>query len=146
MAGLCGVFAMVGVITTMRRWLLSSEQLATSQTHPEKIVQRLAEVSGAGTLDGRTRRRLGDLVHFGYGATWGAALAFAVRSRDIRIGRDGTTLGLGLWTFGFNLLLPVLKAHPGPWTWRHREFALTLAAHGAYGLTTAAVLHHFRNR
>lgn len=145
-AGLIGVSAMVGVITTLRRWLLTSDQLAQSQTHPEKIVQRLAEVSGAGVLDDQTRRRGGDVLHFGYGAVWGAVLAWSVRSRDVRIARDGLTLGLGLWAFGFNVLLPTLGAHPGPWTWRRREFALTLSAHAAYGVATAAALRHLRPR
>lgn len=137
---------MVGVITTLRRWLLSSDQLAASQTHPEKIVQRVADISGIGTLEDQTRRRSGDIVHFGYGAAWGAILATVVRSRDIRIGRDGLALGLGLWAFGFNVLLPVLRAHRGPWTWHRREFVLTLSAHAAYGVTTAAALRHLRGR
>ncbi|MFV2039033.1 MAG: hypothetical protein ACC660_02200 [Acidimicrobiales bacterium] len=145
-AGLIGVCAMVGVITTLRRWLLSSDQLAGSQTHPEKIVQRVADISGIGPLDDQIRRRSGDILHFGYGAAWGAVLATAVRSRDVRIGKDGLALGLGLWAFGFNVLLPVLGAHPGPWAWRRREFALTLSAHAAYGITTAAALRHLRGR
>lgn len=139
-AGLAGVAAMAGVITTMRRWLLTSEQLAASRTHPEKIVQRIADTMGAGELDDQTRRRLGDIIHFGYGATWGAILSIRTSDREIRIGRDGLTLGLGLWVFGFNVLLPLIRAHPGSWTWKRREFALTLAAHTTYGLTTAAAL------
>lgn len=137
---------MVGVITTLRRWLLSSDQLAASQTHPEKIVQRVADISGIGLLDDQTRRRGGDVLHFGYGAACGAVLATAVRSRDIRVGKDGLALGLGLWAFGFNVLLPALGAHPGPWTWRRREFVLTLSAHAAYGVATAAALRHLRGR
>ena len=137
---------MVGVITTLRRWLLTSEQLAQSQTHPEKIVQRLADIAGSGELGDRTRRRYGDLLHFGYGALWGSILAWTVRSRDVRVTRDGATLGLGLWVFGFNVLLPALGAHRGPWTWRRREFVLTLSAHTAYGVMTAAALRHLRPR
>lgn len=139
-AGLIGVAAMAGVITTMRRWLLTSGQLAASQTHPEKIVQRIAHIGGAGDLDARTRRRLGDLIHFGYGATWGVVLARITSDRPIRIARDGLALGLGLWAFGFNVLLPAIGAHPGTWTWKRREFALTLAAHTTYGIATAAAL------
>ena len=143
-AGTLGVVAMVGVITTLRRWLLSSEQLASSQTHPEKMVQRLSDIVGTGTLEDRDRRRLGDAVHFGYGAMWGIVLDRLSRSREVRISRDGLALGLGLWAFGFNVLLPALGAHPGTWTWRRREFVLTLSAHVAYGLTTAAALRGLR--
>lgn len=145
-AGLSGVAAMAGVITTMRRWLLTSEQLAASQTHPEKIVQRMAEVLGVGALDDQTRRRLGDIIHYGYGASWGMVLARATRGRSLDIGRDGLVLGLGLWAFGFNILLPAIGAHPGTWTWQRREFALTLAAHTTYGITTAAALELMNHR
>ncbi len=139
-AGLVGVAAMAGVITTLRRWLLTSDQLSASRTHPEKIVQRVADVAGVGELDDQTRRRLGDLIHYGYGATWGAILAVAMSDREVRIGRDGLMLGMGLWVFGFNVLLPLIGAHPGTWTWKRREFVLTLSAHTAYGLATAATL------
>lgn len=139
-AGLVGVVAMVGVITTLRRWLLTSDELALSRTHPEKIAQRLADMAGSGTLEDRSRRRAGDILHYGYGALWGVALALCTRSRDVRVGRDGLALGLGLWVVGFNALLPSIGAHQGPWTWRRREFVLTLTAHAAYGLATAAVL------
>jgi hypothetical protein len=134
---------MAGVITTLRRWLLTSEQLAASRTHPEKIVQRIADQMDAGALEDQTRRRLGDLIHYGYGATWGAILAVAGSGRDIRVVRDGLGLGLGLWAFGFNVLLPAMGAHPGTWTWKRREFVLTLSAHVAYGLATTAALRLF---
>lgn len=135
---------MAGTITTLRRALLTSEQLAASRTHPEKIVQRVADAAGAGELDDQTRRRLGDLIHFGYGATWGAVLAAVTRNRGVLVKRDGLALGLGLWIFGFNLLLPAIGAHPGTWTWKRREYVLTLSAHTAYGLVTAAVLRLFQ--
>lgn len=144
LAGLLGVAAMAGTITTLRRALLTSEQLAASRTHPEKIVQRVADTAGIGDLEDRTRRRLGDLIHFGYGATWGTALAVATRDRQINVTRDGLVLGLGLWAFGFNVLLPAIGAHPGTWTWKRREFVLTLSAHTAYGLVTAGALKLFR--
>ena len=135
---------MAGVIGTLRRALLTSEELAASQTHPEKIVQRLADLAGAGTLDDLTRRRLADLIHFGYGATWGAVLARLTDDRQVAIVRDGLPFALGLWVFGFNVLLPGLGAHPGTWKWKRREFVLTLSAHGAYGLATAATLRLFQ--
>ena len=143
-AGMVGVAAMAGVITTLRRALLTSEELANSRTHPEKIVQRLADTAEMGTLDDQTRRQLGDVIHFGYGATWGAVLAAMTEDREIDIGRDGLALGLGLWAFGFNVLLPAIGAHPGTWTWKRREFVLTLSAHATYGVVTAAALRALR--
>lgn len=145
-AGLIGVAAMAGVITTLRRALLTSEQLAASRTHPEKIVQTIADKMDAGELPDQTRRRLGDLIHYGYGAMWGAVLALVGSGREIRVARDGLALGLGLWAFGFNVLLPTIGAHPGTWTWKRREFVLTLSAHIAYGLATAGSIRLFRDR
>ena len=142
-AGLIGVAAMAGVITTLRRALLTSEQLAASRTHPEKIVQTIADKMEKGDVPDQQRRRLGDLIHYGYGATWGAILAVGMSNREIRVGRYGLALGMGLWTFGFNVLLPAIGAHPGTWTWKRREFVLTLSAHTAYGLATAATLRLF---
>jgi uncharacterized membrane protein YagU involved in acid resistance len=144
LAGLVGTTAMVGVITTLRRSILDTDQLSASLTHPEKIVQRLGDLTGLETFDDRTRRRAGDVFHFGYGALAGAAFACSTRSREVRVVRDGGILGLGLWAFGFNVLLPALRAHPGAWTWERREFVLTLSAHAAYGFGTAATLRLLR--
>ncbi len=143
-AGLVGTTAMVGLITTLRRALLDSDQLSTSRTHPEKIVQRLADLANMETLDDRTRRRAGDVIHFGYGAMAGVALDSCTRSREIRVVKDGGLLGFVLWAFGFNVLLPSLGAHPGTWTWGRREFVLTMTAHGAYGFAAAATLRLIR--
>lgn len=143
-AGMLGVAGMAGVITTLRRALLTSEQLGASRTHPEKIVQRAADAIGVEELGDQTRRRLGDLIHFGYGATWGVALATLTKSRPVHILAHGFGLGLGLWAFGFNALLPAIGAHPGTWTWKRREFVLTLSAHVAYGLVTAGTLRLFQ--
>lgn len=138
-AGSVGVACMVGVITTLRRGLLTREQLATAHTHPEKVVARLADVLDLGELDDRTVRRAGDAIHFGYGAAWGAVLALATEGRGVRP-RHGALLAGGLWTLGFNVLMPGLGIQPGPWTWRGREFVLTLSAHAAYGAGTVGAL------
>lgn len=145
-AGIAGTAAMVGVITTLRRSLLTSDQLATAQTHPEKIVQRSADLLEAGTLDDETRRLLGDALHFGYGAFWGAVLATMTDSGGVRPLDHGLALAGGLWAFGFNVLMPGLGVQGGPWTWKRREFVLTISAHLAYGLGTAGALRLLRGR
>ena len=143
-AGLIGVCAMVGVITTLRRTLLTTEQLNAAKTHPEKIVERVAAVAGFDELDDQTRRRLGDLIHFGYGATWGAVYAGLTRNASIDPVTGGLVLAGGLWAFGFNVLMPVLGVQAGPWTWGKREFVFTVSAHAAYGLVTTGTLNQLR--
>ncbi len=145
-AGLVGVGAMVGVITTLRRTLLSSEQLNAAKTHPEKIVERAAAMVGTDELDDQTRRRLGDLIHFGYGATWGAIYAGWTAARVVNPVTGGLALAGGLWAFGFNVLMPGLGVQAGPWKWGKREFILTISAHIAYGLVTTGTLEQIRRR
>lgn len=146
-AGLAGVAGMAGTITTLRRALLSSEQLAASKTHPEKIVETIAERLGADPPDDQTRRRLGDTIHFGYGAMWGAIAGLALDDTTPNPLVAGTALGAGLWLGGFGALLPGLGAHPPFWKWEGgREFLLTSAAHLAYGVATVATLRAMRGR
>ncbi len=141
---MAGTAAMVGVITTLRRALLSSEQLAAAKTHPEKIVERGVDMMNLGTLKDQTRRQLGDAIHFGYGASWGVALATMTDSKGVHPVGHGLALAGGLWAFGFNVLMPGLGVQAGPWTWKRREFVLTISAHLAYGIGTAGVLKLLR--
>jgi hypothetical protein len=104
------------------------------------LVLRLADALRLEKLDDRTMRRAGDVIHFAYGAMWGAILALATKGRDLRPLRDGALLAGGLWTFGFAILMPGLKVQSGPWTWTGREFVLTLSAHAAYGAGTVGAL------
>jgi hypothetical protein len=145
-AGTAGVAGMAGVITTLRRALLTNEQLAGTKTHPEKVVEAMAARAGIDELDDQTRRRLGDTIHFGYGALWGAVFATGMRRNDIHPLTQGAALGAGLWAAGFGAVLPALKAHPPFWQWTgSREFVLTSSAHVAYGIATATVLKALRN-
>jgi hypothetical protein len=146
LAGLLGVAAMAGVITTLRRTLLTTEQLNAAKTHPEKIVERGAAMAGMEELDDQTRRRLGDLIHFGYGAAWGAVYAVLSRGGAANPVAGGLALAGGLWAFGFNVLMPVLGVQAGPWKWGKREFVFTISAHIAYGLVTAGTLDQLRKR
>jgi hypothetical protein len=138
-AGLIGVAGMAGAIGTVRRAILPPDHEV--KTHPEKIIEHAATVLGrADELDVATRRRLGDLMHFGYGAAWGAVYAAATHGRRPHPLIGGLALGSGLWTFGFNVLMPVLGVQKGPWTWGGREFLLTGVAHAAYGTVTTLAL------
>lgn len=137
---------MVGVITTLRRAILSSEQLAASKTHPEKIIERAFEFGGLDPLSDEIRRLLGDVIHFGYGASAGLALATVTHGGGVQPVKHGVMLGSALWVFGFNALLPGIGAGGGTWTWQRREFILTIPAHLAYGVGTAAALRLIRGR
>ncbi len=138
-AGAVGVAGMAGAITTLRRALLSSDHQV--KTHPEKVIERLYTAFGrSDELDVLTRRRLGDLIHFGYGAMWGAIYAIATEGRRPHPLVGGPSLAVALWILGFTTLMPTLGVQAGPWTWERREFVLTGTAHLAYGTVTALML------
>lgn len=146
LAGAAGVAGMAGVITSLRRAILSTEELAGAKWHPEKVVEALATRAGYAELDDQTRRRLGDLIHYGYGAIWGAVLAAATRDGPVSPARQGVPLAAALWVLGFGAVLPLVGAHPPFWTWRtSREFLLTGTAHLTWGLGTATVLKALRS-
>jgi hypothetical protein len=145
MAGAAGVAGMAGVITSLRRAILTSEELAGSKWHPEKVVEAVAERAGYAQPDDQTRRRLGDTIHYGYGAMWGVALAMATSGKDVRPIKHGVPMAAGLWGLGFGAVLPAVGAHPPFWTWKTpREFLLTGSAHITWGVATATVLKALR--
>ena len=144
-AGAAGVAGMAGVITSLRRAILTTEELAGSKWHPEKVVEALAEKAGQETPDDQTRRRLGDTIHYGYGAMWGAALAIATSDRSISPIGHGVPMAAGLWALGFGAVLPAVGAHPPFWTWKtRREFILTGSAHLTWGVATATIIKALR--
>lgn len=144
-AGLWGVAAMAGVITTLRRALVPPDHMVT--THPEKVIERARQLAGSsGELDVQTRRRLGDLLHFAFGALWGVAYATKTGRHDIDPLIGGPLTGAALWAVGFCGYMPILGIQPGPWHWHRREFVLTGSAHLAYGTTMAMILRALQHR
>jgi uncharacterized membrane protein YagU involved in acid resistance len=144
-AGLWGVAGMAGVITTLRRALVPPDEVTI--THPEKVVLRIRQALGVeDELDVMTRRRLGDALHFGFGATWGAVYAIATRKREVDPLLGGAAAGSALWLTAFWGYMPALGVHPGAWTWDKREYVLTGSAHLAFGMTMATVLKALRRR
>ncbi|MGH3440569.1 MAG: hypothetical protein ACRDUY_00685 [Nitriliruptorales bacterium] len=138
-AGVIGVAGMAGAITTLRRAILPPDHEV--KTHPENVVERAYGLAGrAEELDIVTRRRLGDLIHYGYGAAWGAAYAAATAGRRPHPLVGGPVLAAGLWGLGFCVMFPATGVHPGPWRWEGREFLLTGVAHAVYGAVMALVL------
>lgn len=117
LAGAAGVAGMAGVITSSRRAILTSDQLADAKWHPEKVVEALAARAGHGELDDQTRRRLADLIHCGYGAIWDVVLTAATTDRPLSPARHGAPLAVALWMLGFGAVLRI-GAHPPFWTWK----------------------------
>lgn len=143
-AGTWGVAGMAGVITTLRRGLVPPDELV--KTHPEKVIERAWQAAGGDVdqLDVMTRRRLGDLLHFGFGAFWGAVYALVSQQRELDPLKSGTLVGAALWIGAFCGYMPLLGIQEGAWHWKGRELVLTGSAHAAYGVTMAVVLRSLR--
>lgn len=144
-AGLWGVAGMAGAITTLRRALVPPDEDIT--THPEMVVERLKRAIGfEGDLDPMTRRRLADVLHFGFGATWGMVYAVTTRGRHVDPLVGGAAAGSLLWLTAFWGYMPALGVQPGAWTWDKREHLLTGTAHVVYGMTMATILQSLESR
>ena len=99
----------------------------------------------AGPLDDATKAKLGQAVHFGFGAGWGALYGL-VRETLPSLGPVAGILGFGtaVWAIADGAILPAFKlsppAHHVPW-----KFAGYLwAAHIAYAMAAWAAYEGFR--
>ena len=135
----CGVLAtgaMSGINTAIRR----AKRPATggvppNPTHYEKIGERSVQIlSGKHVeLDDDTRVRLGEALHYLFGGVMGSAYVVAADRLPVPPALRGSVHGLALWTAAFAGYFPLLKAHPGVWTWGREEVIATLRAHLVYG-------------
>lgn len=144
-AGLLGVAAMGGVGLLVRRTFADPD--APMKTHPEQVAERIYEVAGRSEdLDVRTRRRLGDLLHYGFGAMQGIVYARYIDPRDHNPLVSGPVFALGLWAAGFCGYLPALGIHPPPWRWKPLEFLITWGTHTTFGVVTGLTCRALRQR
>lgn len=108
---------------------------------PSNLARRLARRYFGVRLSGDTARRLGHVMRWSYGPSWGLLLAAVAGTRE----RDRLWplwgLGLGATVLGFELLLlPATGATPPVSSWRGDELKLELLNTTAFGLAAAAVL------
>jgi hypothetical protein len=110
----------------------------------ETVARRLVEeLAQRGPLDEPTKRRLGQAVHYGFGAAWGGMYGL-LRASYPRLGGVSGAAGFGVavWMASDNLILPALKLAAWPHHYPLRSHAYAVAAHLAYGagvgLTLAA--------
>jgi len=111
----------------------------------EAWVQRGSRSTGS--RDNLALRHVSDqLLHFAYGATWGAA--FGAARRRVRGRATWLTLGFGLgqWAFGSMLLFPALGIGKPAWRSGARENAVNVAAHLLYAGVSAFLLEEYRRQ
>lgn len=84
------------------------------------------------------------LLHLGYGATFGALYA---TTGTRRLSAANVALwGLGLWGFGSFALLPALRIARPEWRAKPAEVAVNLTAHLAYAAALALLTDEFEKQ
>lgn len=108
------------------------------ETTARRLVEGLAQ---RGPLDERQKARLGELVHYGFGAGWGGLYGLVRASYPRAWSPRGMAgFALGVWLLGDNLLLPAMRLAAWPHRYPPKVHAHALGAHLAYGAGVALTL------
>ena len=144
-AGVAGTVAMGGMSFLLRRMVEPNEPI--SKTHYEQVVEWIAEKSGREEeIDPASRVRQGEMLHLGFGASWGLVFAVMFHRRKVRPVVHGSIYGVALWTGAFGGYLPALGISRSLKNMNAYEFFRTLVCHLTYAITTVTFLKAFRSR
>ena len=80
---------------------------------------------------------LTNVMHWGYGTSWGALYGLIRGTAARRALRSGLLFGTGVWATSYLTLVPVGIYQP-PWKYPPKELALDLSYHLAYGAGVGA--------
>jgi hypothetical protein len=118
------------------------EPQQAKESAQETVARRLVEgLAQRGPLDARDKARAGELVHYGFGAAWGAIYGLARASYPRVWSPAGVAeFSLAVWLVGDNLLLAALKLAAPPQRYSLGTHAYAAAAHLVYGAGIAATL------
>jgi hypothetical protein len=125
-----------------RRAFAPPEPEQASENALETVARRLVEdLAQRGPLDARDKARLGEAVHYGFGAAWGGLYGL-LRASYPRLWRPSgvAAFSVGVWVAGDNVILPAFRLAAWPHHYPLRSHGYALAAHLAYGAGVAAAL------
>ncbi len=108
---------------------------------PQKVEQRLRRAVGVKHWPTPGAYRIVDqLLHLGYGATWGALYgALTPARREVSTARV-LGFGVGLWSLGSLVLFPALRIGRPAWASGPVENAVNVSAHVVYAAATAMLV------
>jgi hypothetical protein len=104
---------------------------------PAKLGRRIAE--GVLGVDGLSADRIGlvtNVMHWGYGTTWGVVYGVVQGSLRRPWLRTGALFGTAVWAASYAELVP-LGLYAPPWTYAPGDLALDWSYHLAFGTGTA---------
>jgi len=108
------------------------------ETVARRVVEDLAQ---RGPLDAERKARLGNVMHYGFGAAWGGLYGI-LRASYPRLWRPSgvAAFSLGVWALSDNLILPAFKLSAWPHRYPLRSHGYAAAAHLVYGAGVAGTL------
>lgn len=134
-----------GCMTVLR--LLAHRAGLIEQMPPQAVEVWLKERTRVGVGAPAAAHHTADqLIHLGYGLTWGALYGGTLGARRRADLSHGAGLGLFLWAFGSALVFPALGIAKAPWRSGPAENAVNIAAHLIYGSVTVFVLDEFERQ
>src|SRR5690606_35934742 len=113
------------------------ERAARDENTTETAARRIWEGLTHRPLGPRQKAAGGYLLHFAFGASWGAALALLRRRPTIP---EGLAFGALVWMVSDNVLLRLLRLGDWPNRYPPGVHARALLAHLVWGAGTAAAL------
>jgi hypothetical protein len=106
---------------------------------PAKVAKRIGEGVFHAEVSPDLIPVLTNVMHWGYGITWGGVYGLIQESAWSRPLRGGAAFGLAVWSLSYVQLVPMGLYEP-PWKYGARELASEIGYHLAYG-TGAAGAH-----
>jgi hypothetical protein len=118
------------------------EPVQAEEAPSETVVRRFVEgMAKRGPLDEQSKKRLGTILHFRFGAGWGALFGLW-RASFPRLWSPAGVAGFSLvvWMVSNNIVMPAFKLAGWPHRYPLRSHAYAIAAHLVYGLGVAGAL------
>ena len=101
---------------------------------PAVLVDRVARRIGRGPLDRATKLRAQKVVHYTFGALFGAVYGALAEAFPAATAGTGTAGGAGLYAASHGTALPLLRIQEPPWRLPRAAFAWEFTSHLLFGL------------
>lgn len=103
----------------------------------ETVARRFVEMTRSRPLSDEAKKLGGQLVHFGFGGSWGAVYGLSCESfPSLRSPIGAAAFGATVYLIGPNVIVPAFKLGPLPTRVPPRFHAYMLGSHLVYGFTT----------
>jgi uncharacterized membrane protein YagU involved in acid resistance len=101
---------------------------------PAVLADRVAQRLGQGTLSTPAKLRIQDVVHYSYGAFFGAAYGLLAEAFPAATAGSGTAAGAALYATGHATALPLLHIQEPPWRLPRAAFVWEFTSHLLFGV------------